>query len=61
MPVWGLFRIEVDADIEDSKRAAVIEQSSPTFYEFVLSRYTEMREDVRAGRLGGATVYATTG
>ena len=45
----------------ESMCAAIIGQSSPDFYDFVLARYAEMRGDVRAGRLGGATVYATAG
>ena len=43
----------------ESMRQAVIDISSEGFYEFVLTRYSETLEDVRAGRLGGATFYAT--
>jgi SAM-dependent methyltransferase len=38
----------------------IVAASSDAFFEFVLERYTYTRDDVRAGRLGGATLYATT-
>lgn len=41
-----------------SRREAVIEASSQGFFEYVLGRYSETRDDVKAGRLGGATFYA---
>jgi SAM-dependent methyltransferase len=37
----------------------IVAQSSERFYAYVLTRYAETCEDVRAGRLGGATLYAT--
>ena len=43
----------------ESMRQAVIDISSEGFYDFVLTRYSETLEDVHAGRLGGATFYAT--
>ena len=39
--------------------AAIVAKSSEPFYEYVLTRYTETRDDAREGRLGGATIYAT--
>ena len=42
----------------ESKRDEIITLSSVIFYEFVRMRYMETLEDARAGRLGGATVYA---
>lgn len=39
-------------------REPVVAKSSPAFYDYVLTTYSEMLEDIRAGRLGGATVYA---
>lgn len=49
---------ELVARIE-AMREQIVARSSEGFYHFVLTRYTETRDDVRAGRLGGATVYAT--
>lgn len=40
-------------------RKDIVAASCNDFYEFVLSIYTEMRDDIECGRLGGATVYAT--
>ena len=42
----------------ESMREAIIRQSSPDFYGFVHERYQLTCEDLRAGRLGGATWYA---
>ena len=41
-----------------SMRDVIVAQSSPDFYEFVLMTYVELREDIRSGRRGGATIYA---
>jgi cyclopropane fatty-acyl-phospholipid synthase-like methyltransferase len=43
----------------ESMREAIIAQSNESFYEFVHTRYAETLEDARAGRLGGATIYAS--
>ena len=45
----------------ESMRDAIAAQSSPEFYEFMLRNYTDMRDDIRAGRLGGAIIYANAG
>ncbi|MEM7406375.1 MAG: methyltransferase domain-containing protein [Pseudomonadota bacterium] len=41
-----------------AKRDAVVAASSEGFFEYVLGRYSQTRDDVKAGRLGGATFYA---
>ena len=41
-----------------AKREQIVSMSSERYYDFVLTRFTETRDDVRAGRLGGATIYA---
>jgi SAM-dependent methyltransferase len=43
----------------EAKHEAIVAQSSEGFFEYVRTRYTETRDDVQAGRLGGATIYAT--
>jgi len=43
----------------ECKREAIAAQSSASFFDFVRMRYTETLDDVRAGRLGGATIYAS--
>jgi phosphoethanolamine N-methyltransferase len=43
----------------EAMREQIIAESNERFYDFVLTRFTETRDDVRAGRLGGATIYAT--
>jgi SAM-dependent methyltransferase len=40
-------------------RKQVVAMSSDAYFDFVLTRFTETRDDVRAGRLGGAIIYAT--
>lgn len=42
-----------------AKRSEVVAISSEGFYEYVLTQYSETLDDTRAGRLGGATFYAT--
>ena len=42
----------------ESKRDEIIAQSSEGFFDYVLERYTQTRDDIQAGRLGGATIYA---
>lgn len=44
----------------ESLRAPIIERSSEGFFNYVLARYSETLDDVRAGRLGGSTFYATS-
>ncbi|MFT5445626.1 MAG: SAM-dependent methyltransferase [Gammaproteobacteria bacterium] len=39
-------------------RKQIVAMSTEDYYDFVLTRFTETRDDVRAGRLGGATIYA---
>lgn len=41
-----------------AKREAILELSDEAFYEFVLRRYSETWEDLKAGRLGGAIIEA---
>lgn len=42
----------------EALRKDIVAVSSSAFYDFVLGIYTEMRDDIECGRLGGATVYA---
>ena len=42
-----------------SKREAIVADSSAGFFDYVLGRYEDTCDDLRAGRLGGATIYAT--
>ena len=49
---------ELVAKIEH-KRAQIVAMASEGFYDYVWSRYAETRDDARAGRLGGATIYAS--
>ena len=51
---------EALVDRIERKRKAIVSLASEDFYDFVLTEFSEIREDVRAGRLGGAILHAST-